>query len=219
MKTLRITLAVGLSIIVCGCPARTGGPGNLRPGEIGHAESGILFPETVNGFARGEIRTYDSAEQDVSAGYDLGDAEDPIAITVYVYPAAKLISFGSDADFVESMRRTLADATFEDVKKAIIAGHPDAWLVSEEEAVLQLRGESLYGRSGKFKYRQRFGHQVEAAMSHVEVYSFGKWLIKFRVTHPFRSEEKAKGSMDGFKKAFCVANDESPNRSMQAAIE
>jgi hypothetical protein len=208
MKAFGIISAVLLSIVVCGCPGTARGPGKLGPGEVGHSESGILFPDVVNGFVRGEIRCYDSVGRDVSAGYDLVDVQNLIAMTVYVHPAPKLISIGSSADFVESVRRTLTDSAFEGVKAGIMEVHPDGLLVSEGESEMQFRGKSLYGRSAKFKWRQRFAHQVQPVISHAEIFAFGKWLIKFRATHAVASADKAKETIEEFKKAFCEANKE-----------
>lgn len=216
MKTLRITLALFLSIFVCGCPATIRGPGNLRGGEIGHVESGILFPEIVNGFVRGLLRTYDSVGHDVSAGYNLVDTQNPIAITVYVYPAPKLLSFGSPANVVENTRRILMISDFNSMKAQIMKVYPVASILSEREIVLLFRGQSLYRRSLKFSPRERLVYRMLPVIAHVEIFAFGKWLIKFRVTHPIASQDKAKGLIDGFKKAFCKANEGAPNQRIQA---
>jgi len=216
MKTLHTLPMVLLVVFLCGCPATTRGPSNLRPGEMAHAASGILFPEHVLGFARGQIRAYDSSGRDVSVGYDLVDPQNPVVITVYVYPAPKLTSIGSPADVVETVRRKLTDNHFQGVKAEIMRSHPQASLLSERQTAMQFQGQSLYGRSARFKSRERFAHRTQPVISHAEVFAFGKWLIKFRITHPTESEDEAKHSIDEFKTAFCEANERAPNQSIQA---
>ena len=93
--------------------------------------------------------------------------------------------------------------------------HPQASLLSERETAMQFQGQTLYGRSAQFKSRARFAHSVRPVISLVEVFAFGKWLIKLRVTHPVKSENQAEQTIAEFKTAFCEANERAPNQSMQ----
>ena len=154
METLRSMSAILCLTLLGGCPGQTVRPRALRPGQVGHHKTGIVFPETVAGLPRGQVRTYDSKGLDMSAGYDLADVRNPVAITVYVYPAPKLVSIGSPADVVATARKHLTDRHFELVKQDILNRTPSASLVSDRETAMVFRGEPLYGRSARFRLRR-----------------------------------------------------------------
>ena len=206
MRTLRSMSAVLCLMLLSGCPGQTLRPQPLRPDQVGHREAGIVFPETVAGLPCVEVRTYDAKGLDVSAVYALLDVSNPVVVTVYVYPASKLTSIGSPADVVATARRRLTDAHFEQVKREVVKRHPDASLLADTEATMVFRGESLYGRSATFTARDPSAGRTQWIMTHAEVFAFGKWVIKFRVTHPASTEGSAKGMIDAFKRAFCAAN-------------
>ena len=119
--------------------------------KAGHDKANIVFPETVAGFPRGQIHTYDPEGRDMSVGYDMADASNPIAITVYVYPGPRLVSIGSPANVIVIARKRHTDNHFEEVKQEILERRPSPSLVSDQETAIQFRGQPLYGRSATFK--------------------------------------------------------------------
>ena len=207
---LRMVLLTALAAVLCGCwTTREAAPGPA-PGQGGHTGSGIRFPATLDRFVRGRVRAYDGAGKDVGVGYDLADLQTPVAVTLYVYPAPRLVSIGSPEEVVETAKRTLLDGHFAEVKASILRRHQGAKLLSEGKTTLRFRGSSLHGRAAAFGMRSRFAHRVQPVVSHLAVFSFGKWLIKFRITHPARCSEQAQPLIKAFRDAFCRANKAAP---------
>jgi len=206
MKTLSVLLVISCAVFVCGCPGRTLNTGGKLVDVEGHTGSGIVFPEKINGFRRVNTIVYDEAGKDVSAGYNLEDFHNQIALTLYVYPGPRLVSIGSSDHVIETARRKLTYDHYEVIKAGVVHEHPKAVLSGERDLTMWFRGEHLYGRAAKFTYRQRFAHFPQEVISYAEVFAYGKWIIKFRITHPERTENKAQVAIDNFRRAFAEAN-------------
>lgn len=208
MKTLRLGPGFMLMALLCGCPDPTTDPGRrtLQPGQVGHAESGILFPEKIEYFSRGEIRTYDDEGLDVGVGYNMVNPANPITITVYVYPAPTFVNLGADERVAEHARGKMANQHFEGVKAEIRETYPGASLRSESEVSLSIHEREIRGRSAIYDLQGDPARFQPPRVSHAEVYAFGKWWIKLRATHPAVTEEQALVAIDAFKRSFCGAN-------------
>jgi len=207
---LRIGLATALAAALCGCWTTREAVPEPPPKQAGHTGSGMRFPATLDRFARTRVRVYDGTGNDVGVGYDLAGPQTPIAVTLYVYPAPKLVSVGSPEEVAKTAERKLLDAHFAEVKASILRRHKGARLLSEGKTTLRFRGVPLYGRAAAFGMRERFAHRLQPLVSHVAVFSFDRWLIKFRITHPARCSEQAKPLIKAFRDAFCRANKAAP---------
>jgi hypothetical protein len=206
MKTVQISSMFFFAAFFCGCQDTAQAPAVLPPGAEGHVGAGVLFPDSESGFTRLRIRTYDDKGLDVSAAYNNVDFANPISVTVYVYPAPPLTSVGSPDNVIEGARKMLMDNHFEGVKAGIIEEHPSATLVTDDETSMDFQGQSLYGRSATFNLQERFAGIMQPVNSRADIFSFGEWLIKFRISHPASSNEKAQKTIDEFMNVFCEAN-------------
>lgn len=68
--------------------------------------SGMQLPESIAGFKRGAVTTYERDNLDVSAGYRKGLLT-PLEATIYIYPAPSLTSIGSRQEVIDDARATL----------------------------------------------------------------------------------------------------------------
>ncbi|MBU2621935.1 MAG: hypothetical protein KKD92_06420 [Proteobacteria bacterium] len=199
--------SITLAVMLWGCATTPSQPKLTRPGDIGHHDSSIVFPEAIGAFRRGEVRTYDAKGRDMSAGYNLTDPRNTIVITVYVYPGPKLISIGSPANVVDTARRRLTGTHFDVIKAEHIKYHPWASLVSEHESALEFRGQSLYGRTAVFKSEELFAYRIQPIVTQAEVYAYGKWIIKFFTTNPAASQGVSVKFIQAFKEEFRRTNE------------
>jgi hypothetical protein len=207
MKATQILTPITLAVMLWGCVTTFPQSKPISPGDIGHHDSGIVFPEAIGEFRRGKVTTHNTKEQDMSAGYDMADPRNQISITVYIYPGPKLTSIGSPAHVVYIARRRLTDTHFKEIKAEIFKHHSQASLMSEHEAALQFRGQSLYGRIATFKSEELFAGRIQPIVTYAEVYAYGKWIIKFRTTIPAASQEASAKFIQAFKEEFCRTNE------------
>ena len=207
--------ALLLAAAVCGCVTDKPNSSPVLQNRKVHRETGIVFPATVGGFSRGEVKLYDAEGADMSAGYDLADPACQVAITVYVYPGPRLISIGSPPAVIATARKHLTDGHFEQVKREVLKYHPHAAAVSDQESSMAFRGQSLYGRIATFKSVEIFAWRTQAIVTQAEVYACGRWIIKYRITYPAALEQAAAESVHAFKKAFIQQNEMSERPSFQ----
>lgn len=212
MKSKRSIATLLFAVAICGCVTTEQRWPTLLPHQKGHQESGIAFPATIGEFPRGEITQYDAVGQNVSAGYDLIDSQNPVAITVYVSLGPKLLSIGSPPDVIATARKHLTDGYFDEVKRQILKYHPNASAVSDAESSMMFRGQSLYGRIATYKSKELFAHRIQPIVSSAEVYAYGKWIIKFRATYPEATEKAGAESTRAFIKEFMQQNEKAPNQ-------
>jgi hypothetical protein len=143
----------------------------------------MTFPLAVEGFRRSIVQRYDQEGLDVSAGYDLYDPSHKVAATVYVYPAPSLVSVGSPPEVVETAHTRLAKNEFEARKQEILQSHPGSRLI-EESDVLISHGAAKVGKKATFEYNGLFASQHQNLKSHLYMFNFGRWALKYRITYP-----------------------------------
>lgn len=206
MKTLfPVLLALSVTVFGCETPpeARTADSIALAEDFVGHAPSGIRFPESLAGFLRGEVRTYgDSAN--MSFGYDGLSLRGPITLTFYVYPAPAMVSIGSPDDVVESARRRQLDLEFESCAEDVVEKYPSVELVSEHVGAIPFCGLELPGRAAR--YRLSTGGRTDPVwLSSLTVLRNGRWWIKVRATYleagSRRSEEHVAAAIEALDEA------------------
>gem|GEM_PF-2129745 len=202
----RVMVVGVVAALWSGCPVTMKGPG-VGPGEIGHPESGIRFPETVQGFSRGDIREYGEEGRNLSIGYNSLNGVQPEWITFYVYPGPPMRAWGSSEDSVRVMVKRLVDGHFEQVQREIVAAHPEAELVSETDRELAFMGRDLVGRTALYRIQMRVGYFGRRPMlSRAEVYSFGEWMLKLRYTYAPSDVENPEAGLKRFKDALRAVN-------------
>jgi hypothetical protein len=127
MKKVITQLALAVVIAIsAGCPSvPTRSSGNYftttEQNIIVHTPSGVQFPEKIGDFTREGTHNYDPSGFDVSAAYNLRSPA-MIAVTVYVYPSSKIVSFGSPDDVVRSARETMTNNDSNTGRKKLL-GH------------------------------------------------------------------------------------------------
>ena len=190
MKHLIPWCSAVLALVLTGCPSLPQATGVAPLRDVGdvveHTPSGMLFPSSQGEFTRVSVRQYDAAGLDVSAGYNFLSPSLPVAITVYVYPSPPVRSFGSPADVVSGVKRTLAQGEFQRVKNEIKQAHQDARILAEEEIVTPALEAPRSGYFARFGYFENFASQALPVESTVYLYCYvgGEWTVKFRITHP-----------------------------------
>jgi len=178
----------------------------LEPDFIGHSDAGIHFPEKLAGFKRGELKNYDDEGRNLSAAYNRIGFGKLIALTIYIYPAPSLTSIGSPRDVVESALRYQLDREFESVESNLLDAHPGSEALTDFDLEMLFAGETLSGRRGMYSTPNGMGQRGLSAISSFELYRFGNWWMKLRITYPQDMQSRCEGAIDKFRSEFAGAN-------------
>jgi hypothetical protein len=154
-------------------------------------EAGITFPEKVGEFQRVNIMIYSPDQKDLSAGYNLMDSANPIVATVYIYPARRVLSFGSPREVVEEAHDKLEQMEMDSIIREISNAHRGAQLIIQEPARVTVGGRALHGRHVRFAYKEDFAGKRQSLLGDVWLFTAGKWYLKYRVTYPAGNEARA----------------------------
>jgi hypothetical protein len=153
--------------------------------------SGMVFPETVGGFKRDDVISYNSERTDESATYIREqDGKASVAITIYVYPVP--LDIGSA--LVQALPQTdvpgalymLTEQLFADEEQAVSEVHRGTEILDEGITSHDERGFSFPGSMASFRYNEDFFGDVQKVRSQLYLFSMvgGKWMVKYRVTYP-----------------------------------
>ena len=157
---------------------------------------GVTFPERVGPFVRVAINYYTPDERNLSAGYNLVDSSNPIIATFYIYPARRVLSFGSPRSVVQEASKKLEEIEMESVLQEILNAHPGAKLVQRETNDIKIGGGYvLPALHARFLYKDGFFGIRRSLVGHVWLTTDGDWYLKYRVTYPLPNEKEALTSL------------------------
>jgi hypothetical protein len=206
MKRWSCPLLVLIGVLLCGCPSVNLTVFQPTPIETSdtytHQGSGMPFPVSVGYFRRGQITQYDPEATDIGVGYNLPSIRYQVAITVYVYPGPGASSIGSPDNVVAAAHVRLLETHFEYIKAEIVHVHPDATLVSEGPTTMDQGQVSYDGLKAVFEFEGEFFGQEQPLASQAYLFSYGKWFVKYRITYPKDSEERALSRIEDFMAKF-----------------
>jgi hypothetical protein len=152
--------------------------------------SGMVFPESVAGFARMGIARYNSERTDESVNYLLEQDGQQVVVTVYVYPVpldlgAALAQALSPQDAARTAS-LLGEQFFAEEEQIVLGYHRGAEILEERETYFDQRGSSYKGYVGTFRYDEDFFGDIQPVISQLYLFpAVGKnWMVKYRVTYP-----------------------------------
>lgn len=204
---LKIPLVTLFCLFLTGCPPA---PTAIKPTKIivqgiyAHKETGMEFPESIENFKRESVVKYDSKEEDISAGYNYISQYDPIAVTVYVYPAPPVVSIGSPPEIVAAARANVFDAHYREIVNALLSCHTDAALISDDNFLLSQPSGSLNGKKAVLNYKQNFAGTTQSVISSFYLFQKGKWLIKYRATYPWALSNQAPDYVESLMRKLTI---------------
>ena len=152
--------------------------------------SGMVFPDSVAGFQRTGIVSYNSERTDESVDYLLETPAKKIAVSVYVYPAPADIGAelakALPKDDLAGVLYMLSEQLFADEEQAILELHSGAQVLDEGETSLDQHGIDYPGYAASFRYREDFFGEVLPVRSQLYLFAMvgGKWMVKYRITYP-----------------------------------
>jgi hypothetical protein len=167
-------------------------------------EAGVTFPEQVGEFRRVTVIMYSPDRKNLGVGYNLFDPENPVVATVYVYPARRVLSFGSPRDVVEGAHDKLEQMEMDSIIHEISNAHRGAQLVVQEKASVTAGGRTLDGRHAQFSYEEAFAGKRQPLLGDVWLFTVGKWYLKYRVTYPAANGERARSGTKKLMSALDV---------------
>jgi hypothetical protein len=158
-------------------------------GPYTQAPTGMVFPESVAGFKRTGIVSYNSERTEESVDYFLDGPGKQIAVTVYVYPVpaelGELAKALSGNDLVQAWDM-LGEQLYSDEQQAIVELHPGADVVQEGATTFEQHGVSHPGALSVFRYDEDFFGRTVPVESRLYLFPMvaGKWMVKYRITFP-----------------------------------
>ena len=147
-------------------------------------QQGITFPQQAAGFQRVDITMYTADEKNLGVGYNLTDAANPVAVTVYVYPAGRVISIGSPQNVVEGARQKLEQMEMDSVIREILNAHRGGQLITKETSSITTGGRTIRALHARVAYSEVFAGKRQALLGDVWLSAVGKWYLKDRVSYP-----------------------------------
>ena len=152
-----------------------------------HENSGFLFPPSIGEFERGNnIKNYDSAGNNISVPYNFITKKQKIAGTVFVYPGMKEYAITPVPKFGETPN-WFFEKHYIEVKDAIVEAYR-ARLLSEQDFNLNRSLIDNQGKKAVFEYDAINGETVH---SHLYLFPYKGWLVKYRFTYPSKYDDMA----------------------------
>lgn len=158
-------------------------------GEYVQPSTSLVFPEERGSFKRVGITQYDEEGSNLAVGYN--DIDSKIALTIYSYPAPKLISFGSSPETIQAARDNMFEAIYEGTKREVL-NHKNSILIEESNYILKQGSNNFMGKYSSFEYDGEIAFVRQKVSSHLYLFQVDKNLYKYRVTYPINSNEKNK---------------------------
>ncbi|MEN8152309.1 MAG: hypothetical protein ABFS86_21000 [Planctomycetota bacterium] len=196
----------GLLLLVAGCPTSTfhytplDRPERIEPkGDYVHAGTGIVFPWSLEGFVRSDMRKYDVDGHEIEVHYKCFRPKEgavagaPFAVvSVYVYPA-----WGDD------------EAHADEVDQSIRDGHEDVTCLQKGRNAVSLGGREYTGITMRHEYRDRsfLGHVDRSSRTilvRLEERRYPDWFVKYRMSWPRDRTEEVEPLVEKFLAAFSI---------------
>lgn len=176
-----------------------------------HSSTKSVFPETLLGYKRKLLVSYDEKNYNIGSSYELKEGKKTSIISVYLYPAE--VSN-------ENLREQYASFTV-----AIDRNSQNKPVLKPEMIQLKSENAIVNGIMTVFPYQTLLpdffkGVKTQDHQSLLSVYDAGKWNIKFRVTSEFEDSDRLRvierSLVDYFKpiaiaEAFSLKNSGTPD--------
>ncbi len=171
------------------------------PGPYVQSASGMTFPENVGSFQRVNIVRYDATGEDVSAGYNLVNPAHQVVMTVYIYPIPEMVSLSLLPPSAKRERLPGIESNhFAAVKDQIEKRCVGARVVGDETVSLAQGVRMHEGRKATYECDAMPDITSEQCLTHVYLFSHGKWFIKYRITHVKASRQAVEYEIGQFMK-------------------
>jgi hypothetical protein len=207
MRNLIRTIVLLFCLCLCGCETNgsTRDKGSSTKDGIAyiHPNSKFSFPKQIGKFQFIGTHEFDPSGKDISVGYN---SPTPVAVTVYVYPAAKNVS-QLPAPRLQNVSDALLDHEFQLHKLAISKSHPDARLISEGPCEIVQGKNHFQGKKAVYSLAYRFGVSNQNCLS--ELYLFliepgvmflvnDRQYLEYRITYPAAVQSRATNEIGSF---------------------
>ncbi|MGH6613962.1 hypothetical protein [Sphingomonas sp.] len=163
-KAYRLLAIAAIFLLAAPGSAQTADGKTAPATDIRHAESGWIFPPSVEGFQRTSDAKVLAPQGDVAVDYERVDGGKRTIASVYVYPSTS----------------SAADADFQGAEAAIVAGLKDQLLSQlwSEGPFRVGTARPLVGEKAFYK----IGLGPQSWQTNLYYFETGKWRIKVRVT-------------------------------------
>jgi len=178
----------------------------LKPGEITHLASGVIFPEKLGAFRRREYRGLDWEGLDVSIAYTRLHLVDRLNATYFVYPAIPVAGYDAQEDVPRDQRKVLLEQSFSEVKRDLLEYNPGAKLVFEDHSVVMFQGKERDTLLANYIYSEKLGFLDIQFFTTASLMAVDEWLILNRLTAPDDSVGRSTKEISAFIQEFMEIN-------------
>ena len=166
--------------------------------------AGVTFLEKAGTFQRVDILTYSRDGKNLSVGYNSTEPTNPILATIYIYPAGRVLSFGSPRDVVNEAHDRVEQMEMDSVVHEILSAHRGAQIVRQERGNVAWGGRSLAALHARFSYAEPFFGKRQRLLGDIWLSTVGKWYVKYRVTYPAANASSAMTSVQRLMKKLPI---------------
>ncbi|MFK5956446.1 MAG: hypothetical protein QM477_08395 [Planctomycetota bacterium] len=202
LTLLSMAFVMGFSCVNPSTPNR-----KFADHQVGHAASGILFPQTLGEFQRTGFQIYDDRGLDVGATYLRFHVRDRISAQLSVYPAPPLHKGRKPAAELRSMRKVQMKMAFDGVKQRILDANPGSIHATEDASVVILFGQECDVQTGIFLFTEDRGIFPTTYYSSVSMVAFQQWFLVERITATIDAANHSEAELVEFVQAFMLANE------------
>ncbi len=208
LSIVRIALLALLSLgALTSCEATHAPYRDLEPEQLGHMDSGFLFPVELAAFKRGELTTLNEEGTDVGVTYTRFHPWDRLNASVFVYPALPLKTLGSTPEQIRVARSSLLKRAFKVVELDIVKASPGATIVFADDSVVTLFGQERDALMANFTFTQKVGPIDVLFFSTATLIALDQWLVLIRLTAPNDSFGRSLVEVTEFYQALLEANE------------
>lgn len=190
---LKVSLApifVSLALLA-GCQG--GGGDRVDPAEL----SSWDLPARVGGLARSE-QHLDLDAPELIGHYQSTDSRAAVVASIFVYPAPGVVSIGSSAEVRSASERVVTEQEFEASMATLEAAHEGAELVYVGSSTTRPGGAAADGYLATYTFREPFFGPPTELTSHLYIFRWGDWTVKYRFTYPSAQEADASQRVESF---------------------
>ena len=155
-----------------------------RPGVLRHEATGFDFSEWYENFQRVTAYRYDTAELNISIGYNDRRPACLVVATFYVYPTPRMSFVGASPSVVASIEEGWLRDEFARSRAEVEAAHPGLRGPSVSSVATPLGGSFVQSPSFRFREADK--------VSELRLLIYDRqWFLKYRFTYPRSCESVA----------------------------
>jgi hypothetical protein len=207
MRNWLQSFALSFCICLCGCETTDSTIQNASSAksEVAyvHSYSKFSFPKQIGKFQFVESHEYDRDGKDISVGYN---SPTPIAVTIYVYPAAKNFAL-LPQPALQGVSESLIEHELKNREQEILHFHPNAHFISEDPCEIIQGNSHFKGTKAVYSMAYKFGLSNQDCLSELYIFLIepgvmfvadNRQYVEYRITYPAVLKDQSEKEISSF---------------------